>query len=94
MVGDAIGVPAEGAVNIRALDRDYGTIREVRGLFPGPQADGGMELSKFGRVKHLGDEPCRFKTSAVFEPNRKSDIMGGKEKFYHMPGVHPHRALR
>jgi ADP-ribosylglycohydrolase len=43
MVGDALGVPAEGSVNLRALDRDYGTIRDIMPVSQGPQVSNSIQ---------------------------------------------------
>jgi hypothetical protein len=55
------------------------------------QADGGMEFSRFSRLDHLGHDSMRSRTHSILETSRKNDIMGGKDKYRGLPGVHAHR---
>ena len=92
-VGDALGLCADGSVNLRARGRDYGEITDVVGPFSGTQADGGMHLARNSRLQFIGAEPTIYHPYCVGERNRKSDIMGGTEVFHGQPGVHMHMHL-
>jgi hypothetical protein len=92
-VGDSLGLPTDGSVNLRACERDYHRIEEIRCPFTGSHADGGMHLALHSHLEHIGLEPSIFHPYTVHEKNRKSDIMDGKDVYHGLPGVHMHLCL-
>lgn len=92
--GDVLGMPADNAINLRALDRDYGYLQDLVAPFQGTHADGGMHLGVNSNLRHLGSESAGMYPKQVLEPTRKSDIMGDTERFHNQRGVHPHRGLK
>eukprot|EP00291_Cryptomonas_curvata_P016543 CAMPEP_0172154848 /NCGR_PEP_ID=MMETSP1050-20130122/2276_1 /TAXON_ID=233186 /ORGANISM="Cryptomonas curvata, Strain CCAP979/52" /LENGTH=333 /DNA_ID=CAMNT_0012823637 /DNA_START=1169 /DNA_END=2170 /DNA_ORIENTATION=+ len=92
-VGDSLGLPTDGSVNLRACERDYQRIEEIIGPYSGTHADGGMHLAIHSHLEHIGLEPSIFHPYTVHEKNRKSDIMDGKDVYHGLPGVHMHRCL-
>jgi hypothetical protein len=93
VVGDALGMPADGSVNLRARGRDYGYITEMRAPFEGPHADGGMHLGVNSELLHIGTEATQLRPRIILEPTHKSDIMGGKDILHSQRNIHPHRCL-
>jgi hypothetical protein len=92
-VGDSLGLPTDGSVNLRACERDYQRIEEIIGPYSGTHADGGMHLAHNSHLEHIGLEPTLFHPCTVHEKNRKSDIMDGKDVYHGLPGVHMHMCL-
>ena len=92
-VGDSLGLATDGSINLRACRRDYMFIEDVVGPFPGTQADGGMHLASHSHLEYIGAEPTIYHEYCIRQKNRKSDIMGGKEVFHGLPGVHMHMCL-
>ncbi|EKX52352.1 hypothetical protein GUITHDRAFT_102255 [Guillardia theta CCMP2712] len=107
--GDAMGWPSDGHVNRKALQRDYGSIGELADPLDAAHADGGMHLGISSRLRLLGSDSSSFFPSSVRvdlmaagraeelqirQPNRKSDIMTGMERYHSQRGVHPHRSLK
>jgi len=92
--GDAMGWPSDGHVNRKALQRDYGSIGELADPLDAAHADGGMHLGISSRLRLLGSDSSSFFPSSIRQPNRKSDIMTGMERYHSQRGVHPHRSLK
>lgn len=92
--GDALAMPGDGSINLKAQHRDYGLITTLQPPYMGTHADGGMHLGINSTLKHLGKDQTRLHPRAILDPHRKSNIMGGKDRFHDQRGVHPHRCLK
>eukprot|EP00960_Hanusia_phi_P068014 766751-Hanusia_phi.AAC.7 len=104
--GDALGWPSDGYMNLKALQRDYGSIDKLADplRLGSTHPDGGMHLGINSNLRLLGTDSscffpsavrlnaspaCESQASQVRQPNRKSDIMNGMQRYHTERGVHP-----
>ena len=93
MVGDSLGMPSDGSINLKAHRRDYGRIEDLTAPHCGSHADGGLHLSLHSHLEHIGREPTMFHLQSPLEEGSKLDFLCGTQRYYGHAGVHPHVTL-